>query len=136
VRTEAQGSVRRNLAAYAPAALWAAAIVLLAGASDLPEGPAVPHLDKLAHFGAYTVLGLLLGFGWLAAGRWPGRGWLLAFALTLGASDELRQARLPHRSAEFTDWLADAAGSATGLLVAVRLGRRRYGRRDNGERQR
>jgi VanZ family protein len=116
--------VGRLLIAYVPALLWAAVVVALAGASELPPTPAIPHLDKVAHFGAYGVLGLLLGYGWLMAGRRPGRAWLLAFALLLGASDEYRQSKIPERSAELGDWVADALGAATGLYLAGRFGRR------------
>lgn len=116
----------RLLRAYAPALAWAAIIASLAGASSLPSAPRVPHFDKLAHFGAYAVLGVLLGWGWLSAGRRPGRGWLLLFALLLGLSDEVRHARNPARTAEVADWVADALGAMTGLFLASRvLARRR-----------
>jgi VanZ family protein len=120
--------MRRSLLAYLPAAAWAVIIALAAGAAQLPPTPQVAHFDKVLHFGAYFVLGALLGVGWLVAGRRPGRGWLLLLALLLGASDEVRQARLDHRSGDVTDWLADAAGATMGLFLATRLLR---GRRTN-----
>jgi len=121
----------KRLVAYAPALAWAAFLAGAAGATELPPTPPVPHFDKLAHFGGYAMLGALLGIGWLYAGRRPGRGWLLAFALLLGASDEIRQARMPERHGDFADWVADALGAATGLLIATRF---RRGRPDD-ERQ-
>ncbi|HSJ25171.1 MAG TPA: VanZ family protein [Longimicrobiales bacterium] len=117
--------------AYAPALVWAAVLVLLAGATDLPSTPGIRHFDKLAHFGAYAVLGVLLGLGWRHGGRRPRRGWLLVFALLLGASDEIRHSRMPQRSGELGDWMADALGAATGLYLATGTGRRR----DDEERQ-
>jgi VanZ family protein len=119
--------VARKLTAYAPALLWAALIALMAGASELPATPGVPYFDKLAHFAVYAVLGLLLGRGWVVAGRRPAWPWLLLFALLLGVTDELRQAQIPERSAELADWVADALGAATGFLIAVRIARRRHG---------
>jgi hypothetical protein len=86
----------RLLRAYLPALLWSLVVATLAGATDLPGTPRVPYFDKLAHFGVYAVLGVLLGWGWLRAGLRP----------------------------EFGDWLADALGAATGLYIATRLGRR------------
>jgi VanZ family protein len=118
--------VSRRLLAYLPALVWAVVIAVVAGSSRLPPTPAVTHFDKVLHFGAYLVLGGLLGAGWHVARRWPRRGWLLACALLLGLSDEVRQARIQARSGEFADWVADAAGAATGLFLASRLlGRRR-----------
>jgi VanZ family protein len=114
----------RLLRVYLPALLWSLVVATLAGATDLPGTPGVPYLDKLAHFGVYAILGVLLGWGWLKAGRWPARGWLLLFALLLGVSDELRHYRMDERQAELSDWMADALGAATGLLVATRYGRR------------
>jgi VanZ family protein len=123
--------MRRLLSAYWPALLWALVIAALAGASDLPDGPAVPHLDKVVHFGVYLVLGGLLGWGWTRAGQRPARTWLLVFALLLGASDEYRHSLNPKRTAELGDWVADALGAATGLLLTTRLLARR---RDDGQR--
>jgi VanZ family protein len=125
--------VGRGLA-YVPAALWALFIAYLAGAPNLPPVPTATHLDKVAHFGAYFILGCLLGLGWLAAGRRPGRGWLLLFAMLLGVSDEIRQARRPDRSGEVADWLADAVGAAAGIALVThwpRRGRRNEGIREN-----
>jgi VanZ family protein len=114
----------RPLTAYLPAMAWAALVAGLAGATNLPAAPALPHLDKFMHFGAYAVLGLLLGWGWLRTGGRPHRLWLLLFALLLGISDEVRQARIPERQGEVADWMADALGAAAGLLVSTRYGRR------------
>jgi VanZ family protein len=114
----------RLLTAYLPALIWSLVVASLAGATDLPGAPGIPHLDKLAHFGVYAVLGVLLGWGWLRAGRRPGRGWLLLFALLLGASDEVRHHRMDQRQAEFGDWIADALGAAAGLFITTRYGRR------------
>jgi VanZ family protein len=125
-RGRVRGAAMRRLTAYLPALLWSILLASLAGATDLPESPALPHLDKLAHFGVYAVLGVLLGVGWLKGGRRPARGWLLAYALLLGLSDEVRHSRMAERTGEVGDWVADALGAATGLYAATRLGRRRF----------
>jgi VanZ family protein len=114
----------RSALAYVPAALWAAALIWAGGTTDLPATPPIPHLDKALHFGAYGVLGCLLGIGWKAADRRPARRWLLALALLVGATDEFQQSRILERSAEWGDWVADALGAATGLYLAGRVLRR------------
>jgi VanZ family protein len=122
-------SLRRLIISYLPGAAWAVVIALIAGATTLPPTPGgVPFADKLGHFGVYFVLGCLLGWGWLRAGRWPHMGLLLLFAALLGISDELRHAHMPNRTAELADWFADMAGAAAGLFLSTRLLRGRYDR--------
>jgi VanZ family protein len=116
--------VKKLLLAYLPAAVWAALIATVAGLGSVPAVPAGTGVDKLGHFGLYGVFGWLLGRGWLRAGRRPARGWLVLLGLLLGASDELRHARLPGRSAEIGDWLADGAGLLVGVTLATYWRRR------------
>jgi VanZ family protein len=128
----AHGAMPRRVAAYLPALAWAGLIALAAGATHMPRTPAVPHVDKVLHFGAYFVLGALLGAGWHWAGRRPARGWLLLFALVLGVSDEVRQSRMDERTGEVADWVADAVGATAGLFLTARLlGRRRTNHGDD-----
>jgi VanZ family protein len=119
------GRVPRRLLPYLPALLWALVLAWVGGASDLPTRPAIDHLDKLEHFTAYGVLGVLLAWGWLTAGRRPAWWLLLGLAVLLGAADEYRQSLLPLRDGDPFDWLADALGAAAGFFLAVRLLRRR-----------
>jgi VanZ family protein len=121
----AAGFMARKRLPYLPALLWALVLVLVGGSSDLPTRPAIEHLDKLEHFTAYGVLGVLLGWGWLTAGRRPAWWLLLGLAVLLGAVDEYRQSLLPLRAGDPFDWLADALGATAGFFLAVRLLRRR-----------
>jgi VanZ family protein len=84
--------------------------------------PWFPHADKLQHavsFGVLAWLGTRAGYR-----LWP----MLALGLlALGASIEVLQGFTPTRTAEFGDWLADAAGVACGFFVDrtyLRLSRR------------
>jgi VanZ family protein len=81
-------------------------------------------LDKIAHFSAFGLLGLLL----IASIRDIRRPFRVLLTLTAviaayGMLDELTQKLVPSRSAEFWDWIADMLGGGTGLLVglAIRL---------------
>jgi VanZ family protein len=79
--------------------------------------------DKLAHFGAYLVLALLLATAWeLAGGVRTRRHLIFAWFAVLGYAvfDEVTQT-LVGRDCEFWDWLADASGAAIGLLLFVLL---------------
>lgn len=72
--------------------------------------------DKLAHFGIFSALTLLLWMG--TAGRMV-MGIVIVSGL-FGGLDEIHQLFLPGRSADLTDWLADVAGSnvtAIGLTL-------------------
>ncbi|RMH28705.1 MAG: hypothetical protein D6693_03470 [Planctomycetota bacterium] len=88
------------------------------------RGPAIPHLDKAVHAGAFACWTVLLSLtGWCGDG--PGARRRLALAAVLYAAvDELTQA-LPGigRDADLADFFADLAGIAVGLVCAALLGR-------------
>ena len=102
-----------------------AALVLLAayvwGNSQPEAAGLIPApWDKLAHLVWYAILAglLLLGLGRRA---WP---WVLAGTLLFAGWDEWHQFALPGRSAGMDDWLADAFGVVTGILITHKIGRR------------
>jgi VanZ family protein len=78
--------------------------------------------DKLIHFGIYFFAFLLsyLSFSNIEKPSFIAKN-PLAFSLILtilyGISDELHQALVPNRSAEVSDFLADAAGSLLGMIL-------------------
>jgi len=109
--------LRRGLA-YLPALCWAAVLLWAGGRTNLPTVP-VPMFDKLSHFLAYGLLGVSAGLGWRRAGIWPGRAWLVACAFSIAALDELHQAGISERTAEFGDWVADAAGFSLALITTT-----------------
>ncbi|HEX2201882.1 MAG TPA: VanZ family protein [Longimicrobium sp.] len=112
----------RRWAAWVPAALWAAGIFVLSSRPSLPV-PGFSGADKAAHFGAYAVLGAFLAHGAAASGLGPAAPVALGWAY--GASDELHQARVPGRSPDVWDWVADALGVVAGLVTYRRLFRSR-----------
>lgn len=79
--------------------------------------------DKLAHLAWFATLSGLLVFGLRNAGaRIP--LWVALACLPLGAWDEWRQLALPGRSFGLDDLLADGAGIALGIFLAVRARRK------------
>lgn len=117
-----------SLADLQRAARWTAWLLALAIPTALLVGGAQPAAvglvqapwDKLAHMAVYAVLSCAIGF---ASRRQGVAAMLIGFAgaLLVGALDELSQTRLPGRSAEIDDFVADAVGAALGTVVlAVR----------------
>lgn len=103
--------------AWAPALLWAAVLFAFSSRSTLP-GDLGGGLDKVVHFGAYAVLGVLLAYGAVQSRltmRWP-----VLIGLAYAASDEIHQAFVPGRSPDVADWTADALGVAAGCFVLYR----------------
>ncbi len=118
----------RTFRAWLPALAWAGTIFFLSSRSTLPDGPdLIPHFDKVAHFSAYTLLGLLLAHAVRATGlplvAAVALGWLY------GVSDEFHQSFVPGRNVDVWDWVADALG----VLVGVYLFKLWHARRRRGE---
>ena len=101
-----------------PAIVWALFIFTL---SSFPRLPTLPtglfSADKLLHFGAYFIFGVLLAIAVMKSTRRTRASTLLFLAacigLLYGASDELHQSFVPGRDASVADWLADSFGVIT-----------------------
>ena len=104
--------------AWVPALLWAAVLFAVSSRSTLP-GDLGGGIDKLAHFGAYAVLGVLLARAAVGS-RWS-IAWPVLIGLAYAASDEIHQYFVPGRSADAGDWLADALGVGAGCLLVYRV---------------
>jgi VanZ family protein len=86
--------------------------LLFVGAHRIP-----PAWDKVAHFVCFALITALLWRG--TDGRAPLA--LLASVVAFGALDELHQLFMPMRSAEFLDFVTDAAAAtAVCALLFVR----------------
>jgi VanZ family protein len=99
---------------YLPALAWAALIVFLSSRPthlvSLQTGT-----DKIAHFGAYAVLGFLTARAFAAAG-YSALAAILVGVL-FGATDELHQSFVPGRSSHVGDWIADSLGVVAGVSL-------------------
>jgi len=106
--------VSRWLRGWGPA-LFCAALIFFASSRPTLPVPLEGGTDKLAHFGAYAVLGFALGHA-RAYFSFP-----LAVATLIGGlyalSDEVHQSFVPGRSPDFADWVADALGILAGLFA-------------------
>jgi VanZ family protein len=124
--------VTRRLALWGPVVAWMA---LLFYASSLSELPSVAGRvsDKLEHAVAYAALGGLLlralTGGLLRPVTVRAAIVAVAFAAIYGASDEIHQHFVPHRTMDARDLLADTTGAAAaaGVLYAWGIIRARNG---------
>ncbi len=98
------------------------AIALFAGAKGVADVPLFPApFDKVAHFTYYGIMAALLAH---AAGN--RRLWVpLVLVLLVGVADEWNQVSIAGRDASVWDWVADAVGAATFMLVYWVWARRR-----------
>ena len=79
----------------------------------------VPLRDKGIHFVEYAALGWLCAAAssrtWPSASAWRTAAFAVFISVLWGLSDEIHQALVPGRSAEFGDVVADLFGSAVGV---------------------
>lgn len=94
--------------------------LLVGGRQPIAGGFFVPPADKIAHFGVYGLMSLLL---WWALDR--GRAWVaVGVIFSIGVADEWQQFYIPGREAGWGDLLADVAGASLILALVSWLKRR------------
>lgn len=103
---------------WIPPVLWGVLIEILTSLPRVPQVGGIPASDKLGHIGLYAVFSYLT---MRAASDWrptPALMLVVLIALaTWGALDEWHQVFIEGRSAEVSDWIADVAGVAAGILT-------------------
>jgi VanZ family protein len=105
---------------------WAATIVFLSSLSGKQIQEIAPNLaDKVAHFSAFVVGGVLLAVALRLNTAWTWLRIVLVAVLALcvfGAVDEYHQLHTPNRSGgDLGDWIADALGSIAGAIATSLL---------------
>ncbi len=106
-----------NILYKLPAIVFAIAILYLA-VTPLPEPPVdVPMSDKIAHFGAFLLLGVLSALPIRRGGKTF--FWAFVLPVAYGILIELIQSRVPNRNAEFMDFVADALGAFASYIAIV-----------------
>ena len=106
---------------YGPVAAYCLILFVL---SDQPTLPSTPGGDLVAHFAAYTVLGVLTFRAVALSGRWARLKVFLCSAIgsaLYGLSDEFHQSFVPGRFATLEDVIADSLGGLFGAACALFL---------------
>ena len=108
-------------------------IVIASGRSEV-AAPSIIGIDKVAHFGVFGLLAILV----VRNGFSPRRAWIAVLAVSLfGLTDEWHQSFTPGRFVEFADWVADTLGAIIAVTIYVRWPRARaLLERPRGRRQR
>ncbi len=117
-----------------PVILWSLVILWLISipGSNIPKTPllAIPHFDKLVHFGIFAVFAFLLIYGLNKQSTAFCQKYQYTIALLAGViysagTELLQHIYISSRSGEFWDFLANLAGCVVGLLV-FRHGRKYF----------
>lgn len=123
------GPFRRFLIYWMPVILYCLFIFLQSSFPSPVKTEGIFLGDKILHLLGYALLAALF-FRALRATRpaaAPTALWVMsvAFAAFYGAMDEVHQAFVPTRSADFFDFMADASGAVIGAGMAAWLTSRR-----------
>ena len=94
-------------------------IFWLSSRSSLPTPMLFIHQDKIHHFGAYFIMGIL---AWRFFNDYLEKPKILfvislCFCSLYGMSDEIHQHFVPDRDADIFDWLADTLGASFALIT-------------------
>jgi len=114
---------------WLPVIFYCLAIFIQSSYPATQSLPAFLHADKLAHAGAYALLGFLF-FRAFQTTRIQKSAVLLVTlsalaSSTYGISDEIHQYFVPSRTADIADMAADSVGSIIGVIAAWMVWRKR-----------
>jgi VanZ family protein len=106
---------------------YCSAVFILSSSASPRMLPKIAHADKVVHFIAFVILGILFFRAYYTLGQSVLRVILFTFisSTLFGALIEIHQYFLPYRSAEGLDIAADVAGCLTGIWICFLVTRRR-----------
>lgn len=119
---------------------WCVLLTILSSISgpDLPEGPEIPHLDKLVHLIMFMTGAALLTLALEESlASWP--DWkcsllVIGSIALIGFIDEWRQLLTPERTGgDWQDWIANIAGGILGAVLFGHVFRKHRGREQSRE---
>jgi VanZ family protein len=90
----------------------------------------LPYLDKVLHFLAYALLGILFLRAFKTSRIKNNVKLMLILSILLsflyGVSDEIHQYFVPYRNADLMDVLADMFGAITGVYIYQAIARKGF----------
>lgn len=97
-------------------------VLLVATSLPVENLPRIETNDKFMHFAAYFVLAVLLNFSLKFQNKYKKLKespalWTIIIGFIYGAFDEIHQFFIPGRFCEFLDWIANAIGVLSGVIV-------------------
>ena len=97
-------------------------LIFIQSSYPSPENiPSLPYIDKVIHFAAYAILGILFFVAFNTIGFKENINKVIMLSILssslYGMSDEIHQYFVPYRNADIMDFLADVAGSICGVYV-------------------
>lgn len=108
--------------------VWAVTLYWLSSRSIQVDGPKIPHLDKVLHFGYFACGGFALAYALIQRAHLASHSkFLLCLCIgaLVGLLDEYHQSFTPLRSGnDPLDWTADLLGTAAGIFAFLYLSRR------------
>jgi len=104
-----------------PIILYCLLIFIQSSYPSIKNAPELPYLDKVLHFVAYALLGILFLRAFKTSRIKNNVNLMLILSVLLsflyGISDEIHQYFVPYRSAELMDVLADMLGAIIGVYI-------------------
>jgi len=104
---------------WLPLIIYCVAIYIQSGRPSPARIPDVRFLDKILHFGAYSLLGILFFRAYDTLAFKNEKNLLIlisiASAILYGISDEIHQYFVPFRQADIMDVIANSIGSICGV---------------------
>lgn len=93
-------------------------VILYLAVIPIPKPPVnVPLSDKIAHFGAFLILGIMAALPFSRERRLF--LWSFVFPAVYGVVIELIQSRIPNRNADIWDFVANTVGALIAYITVV-----------------
>ena len=125
---------KRFILCWLPLILYCLLIYIQSANPSPKQIPSFPFVDKVLHFAAYGIMGILFYRAYQTLRIKDNIQMLMLLSVVsaslYGISDEIHQSFVPFRDAEVADVIADIIGAFSGvylyqLLMAVRADRKR-----------
>jgi VanZ family protein len=113
--------LKRFLIYWLPLILYCLFIYIQSANPSPEQIPSIPFFDKVLHFAAYGIMGILFYRAYQTLRIKNNIKMLMLLSMVsaslYGISDEIHQSFVPFREAEVADAIADIIGAVSGVLL-------------------